>query len=355
MKWWTQVLEEGFNAGATEIYLTVGGTVLMRIEGSLRKVYAKSGSLSVDEVEAVVATLLTAEQRLELEINNFVLTRYIHETIGRCRVVVTRQRNTYSITLRLYHAQERIDSYPVTKVIDQLTAIQEGLIVVGGLAHSGRSTICAQLIHHINRKRPAYVVTLEKTLTYLMQHDQALINQREVGLDIPSYHEGLRACVYENADVVVIDDYTDATAIDEALMLATQGRLVIFTTNAKNASQVLSHLLYTADPQQASYRRHLLQTALRAIVVQRLILDHEDQRLPIYEVVYNNQAVQTLIESGTVKSVGDVILRYTKMGMCDFDISIAEYVLSNRIPKRLAMTMIESVSNFEMALMKALP
>lgn len=355
MKWWTDILEEGFRTCATEIYLTVGGNVLMRVDGVLEVPGSKASTLTVDEIEDVVVILLNTEQRVELEINNFVLTRYIHERIGRCRVVVTRQRNTYSVTLRLYHSAERLQRYPMTKTLDQLTRIQEGLIVVGGLAHSGRSTICAQLVQYINQQRAAYVVSLEKTLTYLMQHQKSLVNQREIGLDIPSYHEGLRSCVYENADVVVIDDYTDAIAIDEALILATQGRLVIFTVNAKNASQVMQQLLVTVDPQQAAYRRHLLQSALRAIVVQRLICDQDDVLLPIYEVVYNNQAVQSLIESGTVKSIGDVILRYTKMGMCDFDTSLADYVLSNRLTKGQALTMIDSVSNFEMALMKALP
>lgn len=355
MKWWTQLLEEGFQEGATELYLTVGGLVFKRVNGQLYASNVKGEPLTGAEVENVVVLLLNSEQRRTLEIENFVLTRYIHEKIGRCRVVVTRQRNTYSVTLRLYHSVDKLKQFPLTKTLENLMRIKEGLIVVGGLAHSGRSTICAQLIQEINNSRSAYIVSLEKTLSYLMPHKEALINQREIGLDIPSYHEGLRACVYENADVVVIDDYTDVVAIDEALMLAMQGRLVIFTVIAKNATQVMQQLLATSDTGQVAYRRHLLQSALRAIVVQRLIISPDEALLPLYEVVYNNQAVQSLIETGTTKSINDVILRYTKMGMCDFDTSLAEYVLTNRLTKSQALTMIESMSNFEMALMKALP
>ncbi len=355
MYWWTELLEEVFEDHATEVYLTAGGGVLKRISGALQPARCKPEPLSSSDIEHVVTLLLSTDQQIQLEFENFVLTRYVHEKIGRCRVVVTRQRNTYSVTLRLYHSAERLQAYPITKTLENLTRIQEGLIVIGGLAHSGRSTICAQLMMHINDERPSYMVSLEQTLSYLMPHRKALINQREVGLDIPSYHEGIRACVYENADVIVIDDYTDSLAVDEALTLAMQGRLVIFTLKAKNASQAMQQLLATGDPQHAAYRRHLLQSALRAIVIQQLIVDQNDLLLPLYEVVYNNQAVQSLIETGTVKSINDVILRYTKMGMCDFDTSLAELVLANRISKNRALTMIDSMTNFEMALAKALP
>jgi len=355
MHWWTQVLEEGFNAHATEIYLTVGGSVLMRVDGELVEISSKAEPLTAYDVDNIVVLLLNTEQRIALEIDNFVLTRYIHEKIGRCRVVITRQRNTYSITLRLYHSVERLEIFPFTKKLEQLTRITEGLIIVAGLAHSGRSTICAQLIRHINKNRCAYVVSLEKTLSYLMPHGTSLINQREVGLDISSFSDGIRASVYENADVVVIDDFADASAVDEALMLSMQGRLVILTMTAKNATQVMQQLLTFSEHQQSSYRKHLLQSALRAIVVQRLITGKTDNKLPIYEIVLNNQAVQSLIETGSHKSINDVILRYTKMGMCDFDTSLADFVLGNQLTKTQALTMIDSVSNFEMALLKALP
>ena len=82
----------------------------------------------------------------------------------------------------------------------QLSALEHGLVLITGPSGSGKSTTLAHILLTAVAKLPCHIVTLEDPVEYVISSDKALVHQREIGEDTPSFAEGviesLRAVSY---------------------------------------------------------------------------------------------------------------------------------------------------------------
>ncbi len=144
-----------------------------------------------------------------------------------------------------------------------------GLLLITGPSGSGRTTTLHAIVRHLSQTRPGEVVTLESPCEQVHPHARSLVIQRGVGVDVPSYVEGLRAAE-TGATVVALDDCAEPAAYRAAVQLATAGRLVVMTTDAPSPGSAIARLCSGAD---AAARRTLRRIArsLVGVVVQRLV------------------------------------------------------------------------------------
>ena len=87
------------------------------------------------------------------------------------------------------------------EVVSKLTHLPRGLILVTGPTGGGKSTTLAAMIDAINHRDQGHIVTLEDPIEFTFQNDKCLIEQREVGIDVPDFASGLRHVLRQDPDV----------------------------------------------------------------------------------------------------------------------------------------------------------
>jgi twitching motility protein PilT len=119
-----------------------------------------------------------------------------------------------------------IDEVGLSKKVLELCYKSMGLILVTGPTGSGKTTTLATLINYINETFPHHIITIEDPIEYVFHHRKSIVNQREIGEDVHSFADALRAALREDPDVILVGEMRDLETIEIALRAAETGHLV---------------------------------------------------------------------------------------------------------------------------------
>jgi len=156
--------------------------------------------------------------------------------LGRFRVNVFRQRDSISMVLRyLYNEIKDITKLGLDMKVLELTKRGMGLVLVTGPTGSGKSTTLASMIQYMLDNEPVHVITVEDPIEYLFKHSKGIVNQRELGQDVPSFSDALRSALREDPDVILVGEMRDRETIEMALRAARTGHLVFGTLHTNTA------------------------------------------------------------------------------------------------------------------------
>jgi len=181
------------------------------------------------------------------------------------------------------------------------------------------------MINHINTNRRVNIITIEDPIEFLHRDNLANISQREVGNDTLSFNAALRHVLRQAPDVILIGEIRDMETLDTALKAADTGHLVFSTLHTTDATQTINRVISFFPPHQHDEVRHLLSTALQAIVSLRLVPRKDGKgRVPAAEVLINTAAVQENMRDLTKSlSIPDLIAQGSvQYGMQSFDQSL---------------------------------
>lgn len=118
---------------------------------------------------------------------------------GVSRVNLFRQQGALSAAIRLLGSTiPNLSELGLPEAVNQFSSWNKGIILVTGETGSGKSTTLAAILNEINQNRPIHMITLEDPIEYVYEPAQAIINQREVGVDVESYDKGLYAALRED-------------------------------------------------------------------------------------------------------------------------------------------------------------
>jgi len=198
-------------------------------------------------------------------------------------------------------------------------------VLVTGVTGSGKSTALAAMINHINTSRRVNIITIEDPIEFLHRDNFANISQREVGNDTLSFNAALRHVLRQAPDVILIGEIRDMETLDTALKAADTGHLVFSTLHTTDCTQTINRVISFFPPHQHDEIRHLLSTALAAVVSLRLVPRKDGQgRVPGSEVLINTAAVQDNIRDITKQlNIPDLIAQGSvQYGMQSFDQSL---------------------------------
>ncbi len=210
-------------------------------------------------------------------------------------------------------------------MLEELGLRPRGLVLVTGVTGSGKSTALAAMINHINTNRRVNIITIEDPIEFLHRDNLANISQREVGNDTLSFNAALRHVLRQAPDVILIGEIRDMETLDTALKAADTGHLVFSTLHTTDATQTINRVISFFPPHQHDEVRHLLSTALQAIVSLRLVPRKDGKgRVPAAEVLINTAAVQENMRDLTKSlSIPDLIAQGSvQYGMQSFDQSL---------------------------------
>ncbi|MBN2448540.1 MAG: PilT/PilU family type 4a pilus ATPase, partial [Phycisphaerae bacterium] len=215
----------------------------------------------------------------------------------------------------------------------------EGLVLVVGVTGCGKSSTMAAMIDHINSTRQCNIISIEDPIEYAFCSKQAIVSQREIGLDLPSFAAGLRSAVREDPDVVFVGELRDKETVLAALQAAETGHLVFGTLHTADTMQSLTRMLEFFPQEQHDFIRSSLASSLKAIMAQRLLpaMDEEISRVPATEVLLCDAAVRDKIREGEDEDLPEIVAGSREAGMRNFTHSLVELVEQDLVYTDIAM------------------
>jgi len=297
-----QLLNLVFSKKASDLHISVGLPPIIRIDGKLIRV--DHPPLTKDDVEKIVFSMLTNEQRRMLEQNWELDCSYGVEAIGRFRINVYRERGHYAAALRTITTDiPSFESLGLPEVVRELSEKPRGLILVTGPTGSGKSTTLAAMIDYINTNRVEHILTIEDPIEFLHYSKRSVIHQRELGHDTRSFSNALRAALREDPDIILVGEMRDLETISLALTAAETGHLVFGTLHTSSASQTIDRIIDVFPAEQQQQIRIQLSNSLVGVFSQTLLpkISAEGSkkgRVLAQEIMIVTPAISNLIREG---------------------------------------------------------
>jgi twitching motility protein PilT len=320
---------------ATDLHLSAGLQPMVRVGGSLVPIDT-APVLDEAQVEAVARQVL-GDQADQLDVLGDVDFSFAWGESARFRGNAFWQRGRVAISLR--HIPTRVptpDELGLPPVLDQFLEGASGLVIVTGPTGAGKTTTLASLIDQINRRRRCHIITLEEPIEYLHSHVLAMVNQREVGSDVATFAEGLRAALREDPDVLLVGEMRDIESIQATLTIAETGHLVFATLHTNDAAQAIDRIVDVFPADRRPQVQLQLAATLRAVVYQRLLPTLDGGQAAAFEVMIGTSAVANMVREGRSRQLRNTIATSQSDGMQTLEQSLTELVASGRVDYEVA-------------------
>ena len=257
----------------------------------------------------------------------------------RCRVNLFRQQGYVSAAIRILNDHiPAFEELGLPARIQQFTDFKQGIVLVTGETGSGKSTTLACLLDKINHTQAKHIITLEDPIEYIYHPDKCIINQREVGQDTRSFHDGLRSILREDPDVILIGEMRSLTTIETALIAAETGHLVFATLHTNSAADTVDRIVDVFPASQQAQIRMQLSMNLQAVVCQQLLPHMSGRgRVLATEVMISNPAIRNLIREGKTPQIANAIATAGAEGSHLMDSSLITLYKQRKITSEVAV------------------
>ncbi len=323
-----QYFQHLVSTGASDLHLAEGQPPKMRIHGGVEAI--AEGVLKHDTLKHMLAEICDEdafERFLEKGDLDFA---YEMDSDSRFRCNYYKQKNGLGAVFRLIPTKiASLEELGIPDAVRRFGDLRSGLVLVTGPTGSGKSTTLAALIDYINRTYSRHIITVEEPIEFVHNHKESIISQREVPIQTPSFADGLRASLREDADIVLVGEMRDLETISLALTAAETGLLVFGTLHTNNARKTVDRLVDVFPSDQQSQVRTMLSASLRGVVAQ-LLLKRCDKpgRVAVNEILVSTPAVSAVIREGATQKLTDIITGGRQHGMQFMDDSIWEKLVN---------------------------
>ncbi|RMG13912.1 MAG: PilT/PilU family type 4a pilus ATPase [Planctomycetota bacterium] len=325
--------------GASDLHLKVGNPPILRVQGRIR--YFDADSLDNETIKDMLFEVLDEEQKESFARKQDLDFAYSVPKVGRYRINAFRQRGSVSLAIRrVNHTIPSFeDLHLKVDAMRKIASYRQGLAIVCGVTGSGKSTTLAAMIEYINANRRCHIVTIEDPIEYLYRDKKAFVNQREVGIDVPSFHAALKSVVRQDPDVILIGEMRDQETFETALTAAETGHLVFGTLHSSTVSQTIGRIIDMFPSDRERMLRQSLAFSLVAIVCQKILpsVKEEVGLVPVQEILLTNPTVQKLILEGEDKKIEGIVRGSREEGMQDFNQGLLELLRQGLISEEVAL------------------
>ncbi len=319
-----QAITQMVQRNGSDLLLKVGRPATIRVNGDL--VPLETAPLKPEELKSLAEQIMTPRQVKEFAEHKEADFAIGVPGVGRFRTNVYQQRGTVAFAFRaIPYEVKQIRDLNLPAVLEEIALKPRGLVLVTGVTGSGKSTALAAMINHVNTNRRVNIITIEDPIEFLHRDQQSNISQREVGNDTLSFNSALRHVLRQDPDVILIGEIRDIETLDTALKAADTGHMVFSTLHTTDATQSIQRVISFFPPHQHDEIRHLLSTALQAIISLRLVPRKDGRgRVPAAEVLINTAAVADNIRDLSKQlNIPDLIAQGSiQYGMQSFDQSL---------------------------------
>lgn len=299
---------------ASDLHIAVGQPPVIRHQGRMRRLDTKS--LEQDDTTALMKSITPDRCQQELQEKGGA-DFAIEFTDGvRFRVAIFKQRGNIGMVLRRIPSQFlTFEQIGMPDAIKRLITRPRGLLLVTGPTGSGKTTSLASMINFINENYDRHIITMEDPIEYFHKHKKCTINQREIGVDVPSFPEALRRALRMDPDIILVGEMRDLDTIHAAIEAAETGHVVFGTLHTSGASSTINRIIDVFPKEQQDQIRTQLSTALIGVLSQALLPKKPDGLVAAYEMMVVTPAIQNLVRENKTYRIDSSIQTGRKHGM----------------------------------------
>lgn len=353
-----ELLMFAVETGSSDVHLTTDTEPCLRIDGEIYRIseipdYEKLASkcplcireLTAEEVFSALEELTKGTNFMQ-ELHTKRSIDFAYETCKghRFRVNAFYQKGKPAVALRVLSnivptIEELFGIFPnVAAKIYDFAQLPHGLILVTGPTGSGKSTTLAAIINEINTTMRKHIITLEDPIEYIHHHKNSIVNQREVGRDVLSFADGLRAALREDPDVILVGEMRDLETVRTAMQAANTGHLVLSTLHTNTAAETVERIInmFSGDEQYSA--RLDFSEALQGVISQRLVRKKTGGRIPAVEIMVATPAIRSCIREGKTHQITSAIQTGKEEGMRLMEKSLSELIRQGLVTEEEALS-----------------
>lgn len=322
-----KILDEARVLGCSDVHFTVGIPPIVRQNGELRKLGSYTEMTEYD-VLSVCEAITNDRQKKSIKEQMDTDFTFVSRKGFRHRVNVFRQRGNTAVAIRLLRSEiPTLPELNLPPILAEFASRPRGLVLVTGPTGSGKSTTLAAMIDHINTTKSSHIITIEDPIEYLHGHKRCMINQREIGSDVPDFAGALRSSLREDPDVILVGEMRDYETVNAAVTAAETGHLVMSTLHTTDSASTIDRIIDVFPAHQQRQIRTQLASVLVGIVSQTLIpkLD-KSGRIACLEILNVTDAISSMIRDDKVHLISTAIQTGKALGMQTRDQELARMV-----------------------------
>ncbi|MES2981474.1 MAG: type IV pilus twitching motility protein PilT [Verrucomicrobiota bacterium] len=307
----------------SDLHLSEGQPPKMRVHGAVTPIEGEE-VLVGEEFKQLLAEICDPKAFERYLKNGDLDFAYEMDEDSRFRCNYLQQQKGLAAVFRLIPTEiMSLESLGVPDIVKEFGHMRSGLVLVTGPTGSGKSTTLAALLDYINTNFSRHIITVEEPIEFVHRNKKSILTQREVPIQTPSFADGLRAALREDADIVLVGEMRDLETISLALTAAETGLLVFGTLHTNNARKTVDRIIDVFPANQQAQVRTMLAASLRGVVAQ-LLCKRVDKpgRVAVHEIMFATPAVSAIIREGATQKLYDVITGGKGDGMQFMDESI---------------------------------
>jgi len=309
-----KLLQATIKQGASDLHLAVGQPPVLRLHGRMQKL--KTKVLEAADTVALMKSITPERCQQELQEQGGTDFGFAFGELARFRVSVFKQKGNVGLVLRQIPLEmlsmDQLGLPPVTK---KLLLRPRGLILVTGPTGSGKTTTLASMIDHMNDTMDYHIITIEDPIEFYHNHKKSTINQREVGVDVPSFAEAIRRALRQDPDAILVGEMRDLETIEAAITAAETGHIVFGTLHTTGAAGTINRIIDVFPTNQQEQIRTQLSVAVIGVISQTLLPRIGGGRVAAFEILIVTAAIANLIRENKTFRISSAIQTGARHGM----------------------------------------
>lgn len=340
-----EILNSARAQGCSDVHLTVGKKISIRKNGTLSEL---ERDYSDSEIFNMIISTVSDYMKDNVEQGKDADYTYVNDA-GRHRVNVYRETGNLCAAIRIINDHVKsLDELNMPEILKKLCNEPRGMVLLTGPTGSGKSTTLAAMVDYINQNRRCHILTIEDPIEYVYQHKQALIHQREIGMDVENFDEALRSAMREDPDVILVGEMRDYETISSAVTLAETGHLVFSTLHTVGASKTIDRIIDVFPPYKQDQIRTQLSGVINAVVTQQLLpLADGSGRTAVLEIMVATDAIRNMIRENKGPQIDSAIQTGAALGMIPLNAALASAVAKGKVTKETAVKFAADPAEFK--------
>jgi len=334
----SELMDEYGQGGASDIHLTTNRGAYY-VKDKATKPMEKFNASGEALLSALIETL--PRGKAELDENGQGDASFDQGGQYRGRLAVRHELGGLSCTLRIISR-----TIPTTRELGladsvvKLAGRPSGLVLFVGQTGSGKSTTIASMGNLVNQQLASSIYTLEKPIEYIYPAGKSLIVQREIGVHVHSFAEGVENAKRSHPRIIIVGEILNVETARSALLAAASGHLVISTMHAGTAAEAVDSFISMFTAEEQGLVRTQLAQSLAGVVAQTLIPKAGDQGglVMAQEIAFNTREFAELLRGSGNRSNDTKLIQQLLLsskgkadGMVSMEESIATLVKAKKI------------------------
>lgn len=345
--------------GGSDLHLKVGKPATIRVRGGLREL--DMPPINEEEMKRLILPMMD-ERQLEIFYSeggaDFAHVVEFENDQGkkepwRFRVnLLIQMGNPGMVSRKVERSIPNFEGLYLPPVIESLCHFDQGMVLLAGVTGSGKSTTIASMLDYINHHERVHILTIEDPIEFVYTEDKALINQREVGVDVKDFKIAMKHAVRQDPDIMLVGEMRDMETFETAMHAAETGHLVFGTIHASSAPSTIGRILDLFPREMHPALRGSMGFNLKAIVAQKLLPTIRDtpKRVPIVEIMILNATIRKLILEEKDEKLFDAMRIGKEDGMQMFNDSLYHFVTKEYVSRAAAFEISPNVEQLKMML-----